>query len=378
LTEAPSSPDEASVLRLERVTRRFGSVVAVDDVSLDLRRGEFFSLLGPSGCGKTTLLRMVAGFEELDAGRILLHGLDIGKLPPHKRPVNTVFQHYALFPHLDVFENVAFGLRRQKAADTGLRRQVLEALELVRLTGFEDRLPAQLSGGQKQRVALARALVLRPQVLLLDEPLGALDHKLRLEMQVELKQLQRVCGITFLFVTHDQPEALAMSDRIAVLSEGHVEQSGVGKEIYERPKTEFVARFMGASNLLPAEVLEVHDHQASVAIEHGPTTNAVVPDGLAPQVGERVRFMLRPEWLRLAAQPSQGPHWSSWPVKVNDRNYLGATTRWTVSGLGGNPIEASTGTGPDDEEVSDDVRPGETCHLYWRSGSGVILPAGAA
>jgi spermidine/putrescine transport system ATP-binding protein len=378
LNTARSPEDAVTILHIEHVTRRFGRTIAVDGVELELKKGEFFSLLGPSGCGKTTLLRMVAGFEQLDEGRILLNGHDIASLPPHRRPVNTVFQHYALFPHLTVFENVAFGLRRQSVADPEIRSRVLEALALVRLDGFEARMPAQLSGGQKQRVALARAIVLRPQVLLLDEPLGALDHKLRLEMQVELKQLQRACGITFLFVTHDQPEALAMSDRIAVLSEGRIEQAGTGQEIYERPRTQFVARFMGASNLLPARVIELAPEHARVAVDGGPVVDAALPRGTSVAPSDIVRLMLRPEWFRLSLTEPSDPSVTSWPVRVIDRNYLGASTRWTVSGLGEDRLEVSTGVSPNETLDFEDVRPGESCYLYWRKGAGVVLGAAEA
>src|SRR5574341_130545 len=209
-----------ALLEIRNVTKRFGSLTAVDHVSLQVEKGEFFSLLGPSGCGKTTLLRMIAGFEDTSEGQILINGQDIAPLPPYKRPVNTVFQHYSLFPHMNVFQNIAFGLERKAVAQNQIRKTVSEALDLVRLSGFEKRRPSQLSGGQKQRVALARALVLHPEVLLLDEPLGALDMKLRKEMQVELKNLQEQLKITFIFVTHDQEEALVMSDRIAVMNAG--------------------------------------------------------------------------------------------------------------------------------------------------------------
>ncbi len=241
-------------IRFDGVTKRFGDAVAVDDLELTIDQNEFFSLLGPSGCGKTTTLRMVAGFEQPTEGAVYLDGEPVQDVPPYHRNVNTVFQSYALFDHLDISENVAFGLRRRKVDDGEVKTRVAEALELVQLTGREKSRPNQLSGGQKQRVALARALVNRPAVLLLDEPLGALDLKLRKQMQVELKQIQREVGITFLYVTHDQEEALAMSDRIAVMDAGRVQQCGPPEEIYESPKKTFVAEFIGVSNLLPANV----------------------------------------------------------------------------------------------------------------------------
>jgi spermidine/putrescine transport system ATP-binding protein len=235
-------------VRLERVSKHFHDVVAVDDLTLDINRGEFFSLLGSSGCGKTTTLRMVAGLEETTSGTIYLGGRDVTNLPPFKRNVNTVFQNYALFPHLNVYDNIAFGPRRQRMPDKDVRRRVAEMLELVRLPGYERRRPNQLSGGQQQRVALGRALINHPQVLLLDEPLGALDLKLRKQMQLELKHIQTEVGITFIYVTHDQEEAMTMSDRIAVMREGRIEQLGAPEELYEQPRTSFVAGFLGISN----------------------------------------------------------------------------------------------------------------------------------
>ncbi len=243
--------ESAEAIRFDRVTKRFGDNVAVEGLDISIRQGEFFSLLGPSGCGKTTTLRMVAGFEQPSEGRIFLEGEPVETVPPYRRNVNTVFQSYALFEHLDVHDNVAFGLKRRKVPKDEVGTRVGEALELVELRGRERSKPRELSGGQKQRVALARALVNRPAVLLLDEPLGALDLKLRKQMQVELKGIQREVGITFLYVTHDQEEALAMSDRIAVMDAGEVRQCGTPEEVYERPHGSFVAGFIGISNLLP-------------------------------------------------------------------------------------------------------------------------------
>jgi putative spermidine/putrescine transport system ATP-binding protein len=248
--ERPAPSAARAAVRLEQVYKRFGDVAAVDGVDLDIREGEFFSMLGPSGSGKTTCLRMIAGFEQPSSGRILLDGSDVSSLPPYDRDVNTVFQDYALFPHMSVQENVEYGLKVKKVARSDRRTRAAEALSMVQLAGYGDRKPAQLSGGQRQRVALARALVNRPKVLLLDEPLGALDLKLRQAMQVELKEIQQDVGITFIYVTHDQEEALTMSDRIAVMSGGKVEQVGSAVEVYEHPATDFVAGFIGVSNLL--------------------------------------------------------------------------------------------------------------------------------
>jgi spermidine/putrescine transport system ATP-binding protein len=239
-------------VRLVRLVKRFDDVTAVAGIDLDMPPGEFFSLLGPSGCGKTTTLRLIAGFERPDEGQILLDGADMAQTPPHKRNVNTVFQNYALFPHLNVFDNVAFGLRYKDVSKQDARKKVLDSLALVRMEGLEKRRPSQLSGGQQQRVALARALVLNPAVLLLDEPLGALDAKLRKALQIELKALQEEVGITFVYVTHDQEEALTMSDRLAVMSNGRVEQIGTPSEVYEEPETAYVADFLGVSNLMDA------------------------------------------------------------------------------------------------------------------------------
>ena len=240
-------------IQLESLVKSFGDVVAVDGIDVHMPPGEFFTMVGPSGCGKTTTLRMIAGFERPTSGRIMLDGVDVAQTPPHRRNVNTVFQSYALFPHLNVADNVAFGLKYKKVGKGDRAKMVGEALSLVQLTGYEKRKPGQLSGGQQQRVALARALVLRPRVLLLDEPLGALDARLRKDLQVELKTLQQNLGITFVFVTHDQEEALTMSDRVAVMNGGRVEQSGPPQEMYEEPATLFVADFLGVSNLVPAE-----------------------------------------------------------------------------------------------------------------------------
>src|SRR6059058_1754294 len=276
-------------VRLEGVTKRFEDVVAVDDVSLEIERGSFFAMLGPSGCGKTTTLRMIGGFEEPSEGTIYLGTEPVTGRPPYKRDVNTVFQSYALFPHLSIFENVAFGLRRRKVRGQDVRGRVTDILELVGLSGLEKRKPGQLSGGQQQRVALARALVNRPRVLLLDEPLGALDLKLRKQMQIELKAIQNDVGITFIHVTHDQEEAMTMADRIAVMNRGRIEQLGTPTELYETPATAYVASFLGASNLIAGTV----SGPDTVRLRHGPEVR-VRSTALAGRTGE-VAVGIRPE-----------------------------------------------------------------------------------
>ena len=294
-------------VRLERVTKRFGSVLAVDEVDLDVRHGEFLTMLGPSGSGKTTMLRMIAGFELPTAGRVFLEGRDVTNWPPFDRDVNTVFQDYALFPHMSVAKNIEYGLRVKKVARSERVTRVDEALDVVRLAGFEDRKPAQLSGGQRQRVALARALINRPRVLLLDEPLAALDRKLREEMQVELKHIQQRVGITFVLVTHDQGEALTMSDRIAVFNNGRVEQIASPAEIYERPATPFVADFVGTSNLL---------------------------SGAAAQsiLGDPSPVSIRPEKIRLGEPDEVAADGEvAAPGTIRDVLYLGSDTRYRVS-----------------------------------------------
>jgi spermidine/putrescine transport system ATP-binding protein len=318
-THGDGAGDEA--IRFEHVTKHFGATVAVDDLDLRVRRGEFFSLLGPSGCGKTTTLRMVAGFEQPTEGSVYLEGEHVDDVPPYQRNVNTVFQSYALFEHLDVEGNVAFGLKRRKLPDDEIRTRVAEALELVQLTGREHSKPRQLSGGQMQRVALARALVNRPAVLLLDEPLGALDLKLRKQMQVELKEIQREVGITFLYVTHDQEEALAMSDRIAVMDEGVVQQSGPPEEIYETPRKTFVAGFIGVSNLLPATV-----EGDGVRLSTGQLCRAVLPEGT--EQGASVHCSVRPEKIFLGDLVEDGM--VSVEGTIVERIYMGTTTQVIV------------------------------------------------
>ena len=313
-------------VELQSVSKRFGDLLAVDDLSLELLGGEFFTLLGPSGCGKTTTLRMIAGFERPSEGTIRIDGADVAQLPPHKRPTNTVFQSYALFPHMSVEDNVAFGLRRKRVAREEVGRRVAAELERVGLAGEARRRPSQLSGGQQQRVALARALVNLPKVLLLDEPLGVLDLKLRKGLQVELKRIQREVGITFVYVTHDQEEALTMSDRIAVMNRGRVEQVADPEGVYERPATTFVAGFIGVSNLMPAVVAGSDE----VRLEHGPAVRVPV-DGL-PR-GERCQAVVRPEKLRIEPLEPVAPSANGMPRvegTVESSLYLGTSTQIVV------------------------------------------------
>src|SRR5436190_16512322 len=295
------SPD--SDIRLEGVTKRFAETLAVDDLSLEIERGSFFAMLGPSGCGKTTTLRMIGGFEDPTAGRVFLGGADVTDHPPFRREVNTVFQSYALFPHLSVERNVSFGLERKKVGKEEVRRRVGEILDLVQLTGLDKRRPQQLSGGQQQRVALARALVNHPRALLLDEPLGALDLRLRRQLQIELKRIQQDVGITFVHVTHDQEEALTMADTIAVMNEGRIEQMGSGEELYERPRTEFVANFLGISNLLDGTVGSRDGAMSTFDAEEG--ERVFVPSERFSHVdGSAVRVGVRPEKIAISANGS--------------------------------------------------------------------------
>ncbi len=381
-------------VRLVDVVKKFGEAVAVDHINLEVRDGEFFSLLGPSGCGKTTTLRMIGGFEQPTSGLIELNGEDVTWLPPFKRNVNTVFQNYALFPHLSIFENVAFGLRRKGVKSSEIKGRVTEMLQLVELPGYEARKPNEISGGQAQRVALARALINRPAVLLLDEPLGALDLKLRKQMQVELKRIQQEVGITFIYVTHDQEEAMTMSDRIAVMNKGRYEQLGGPELLYERPTTRFVAGFLGVSNLLPATVVGRDGTHGTVRLANDTTIRvpAALVDGAT-----LVSIGIRPEKIRLheaEAVPPAGHNRLTGIVR--DASYLGVSTQYQVESGGGtltvyeqNVERASRAElwargdavqltwSPDHSFVvpTDDAAPASTDPM---SGAGVPAPAGHA
>jgi spermidine/putrescine transport system ATP-binding protein len=321
-------------VKLVDLVKQFGDVTAVDGINLQMPAGEFFSMLGPSGCGKTTTLRMIAGFEQPTAGQILLDGDDMAFTPPHKRNVNTVFQSYALFPHLSVQDNVAFGLRRQKRPKSEIKQRVGEALELVQLNGLERRKPAQMSGGQQQRVALARALVLKPAVLLLDEPLGALDAKLRKALQIELKALQQQVGITFIYVTHDQEEALTMSDRIAVMSEGRVEQVANPNEVYEEPSTTFVADFLGVSNLMSVTAHGESGGRCRVSLGE---FELYAARGDISTSGD-TRIVIRPERVRLEPHESSGEN--RIPGMVERVVYLGNANQVIVGLATGDKVQA--------------------------------------
>ncbi len=312
---------ENIAVRLEAVSKRFGEQLAVDNVSLEIRDGEFFSLLGPSGCGKTTLLRMIAGFDTPDEGRVIIGGRDMTGVPPYLRPVNTVFQNYALFPHMTVEQNIAFGLRMKKMPRDEIARRVQWALDLINLPGYEKRRTDQMSGGQRQRIALARALVNEPEVLLLDEPLSALDLKLRQELRVDLMNLQERLGITFIFVTHDQEEALVMSDRIAVMNKGRIEQLGPTEEIYELPQTAFVARFIGDSNLIPAQALEPRKVRT-------PLGEFVLDDEDALIPGQEVLLSIRPEKIRLFREKPNLPN--TFQARVDDIIYTGSENQYIL------------------------------------------------
>ncbi len=352
--------DHVADIRLTDLTKRFDDVVAVDALSLEIERGRFFALLGPSGCGKTTTLRMIGGFEEPTSGRIELGGKDVGSLPPYKRDVNTVFQSYALFPHLSIFENVAFGLRRKKMRGQELQKRVRESLELVGLGLLEKRKPRQLSGGQQQRIALARALVNHPRVLLLDEPLGALDLKLRKEMQLELKRIQHEVGITFVHVTHDQEEAMTMADQIVIMDAGRIEQQGTPGELYEQPRTAFVAGFLGVSNLLYGAAVG----EDRVRLEDG--TEVRVPrEALGGRTG-KVQIGVRPEKLRLG-----GDEANSLAGTVAESAYIGVSTQYIVETAAG----AVTVYVQNDRPGANGVAPGERLTVGWSPDCTFVVDA---
>jgi len=353
-------------VELREVSKHFGAVVAVDEVSLAILDGEFFSLLGPSGCGKTTTLRLIAGFELPTSGEVYIGGKLQGETPPYKRPSNTVFQNYALFPHMTVYQNVAFGLEMQKTPKDDIRRRVIEALEMVRLPGMERRKPDQLSGGQMQRIALARALVNHPKVLLLDEPLGALDLKLRKAMQLELKALQHRVGLTFIYVTHDQEEALTMSDRIAVMSGGRVLQLGRPEEIYEQPANRFVADFIGETNFLVGKVGEIQAGEASVIVDGTLTAHVQAPPGVI--VGQEATIAIRPEKISLY---TESPDPRALPGVIQEVIYIGTDMRYIVQLTEHTAITARE----QNVEPGAAIRfaRGDSVHLLWPAGCARLL-----
>ncbi len=357
-------------VRLVDVVKKFGDAVAVDHINLEVHDGEFFSLLGPSGCGKTTTLRMIGGFEQPTSGLIELQGDDVTWLPAYKRNVNTVFQNYALFPHLTIYENVAFGLRRKNVKSSEIKSRVTDMLRLVELPGYEHRKPTQISGGQAQRVALARALINRPAVLLLDEPLGALDLKLRKQMQVELKRIQQEVGITFIYVTHDQEEAMTMSDRIAVMNKGHYEQLGEPEALYERPATRFVASFLGISNLLSATIVGTDGAYARAKLSDD--TLVALPSALADG-HTAIQIGVRPEKIRLS-EPSAvaATGHNRLTGVVRDASYLGVSTQYLVESRGGRltvyeqNVERAT--------RAELWSPGDEVQLTWSPDHSFVVP----
>jgi spermidine/putrescine transport system ATP-binding protein len=354
-------------IQLSGVYKKFdGSEVAVvNNLNLNVRKGEFLTLLGPSGCGKTTTLRMIAGFEQPTSGRVIIDGEDVTDISPHERCVNTVFQNYALFPHMNIFDNIAFGLKMKKVSKTEIKERVTAMLKMIQLEGYEKRMPSQLSGGQMQRVAIARAVVNNPKVLLLDEPLGALDQKLRKQMQLELKHLQKRLGITFIFVTHDQEEALTMSDRIVVMRDGVIEQIGAPDEIYERPVTRFVADFIGDTNLLEAKVAALESGNALLRLGKEEEFIKVSAGNLA--LDEEVSIAVRPERIKLSYAPVEGESYLKGCLK--DRIYTGTSYKTVIELKGGKLITVNE---PIDSHLSIEKNIKEVI-LTWKSEYSVVM-----
>ena len=352
-----------TLLSLQHISKNFGEGDVLRDISLDVARGEFVTLLGASGCGKTTTLRIISGLETPDEGSVILNGKDVTDLPPEKRPVNTVFQSYALFPHMTIFDNIAYGLRMKKTPKDEIRKKVTEMLDLVELGGFEKRYPSQLSGGQKQRVAIARALINRPRVLLLDEPLGALDLKLRKQMQIELKRLQRKLDITFIYVTHDQEEALTMSDRIAIMHDGVLEQVDVPKMIYEKPETRFVATFIGETNLFEGYVAgKSEDGSLMITSETG-SMPAASGDFAEKEI---VAVSVRPERMRYSPAPVKG---FSLQARIKDQIYVGSVLKTIATLPNGNEIRLERLAGGE-------VPEGDVVYPYWDINDARVIHTG--
>lgn len=358
-----------SMVELVDIVKSFKDQSAVDHISAKVRKGEFLTLLGPSGCGKTTTLRMIAGFEEPTSGKILLDGVDVSSKSPYERDVNTVFQNYALFPHMNIFNNIAFGLKIKKMNKKEIQEKVTRTLSLVQLEGYEDRFPSQLSGGQKQRIAIARAIVNSPKVLLLDEPLGALDLKLRKQMQFELKHLQRKLGITFIYVTHDQEEALTMSDRIAVMNKGRIEQIGVPDEIYERPRTKFVADFIGETNIFEGRLKEKDGSKAITEIEDGQVINVVDDKEKIDEIkiGEVIVFAVRPERMKVSYEKVASRN--TLKGKFKERIFVGSINKTVVLLSNGREVvinEPAVDTLGINEDIDD-------LYVYWDQQDGVVI-----
>lgn len=355
-------------LQLTNVSKSFekGENV-INDLNLDIKKGEFLTLLGPSGCGKTTTLRMIAGFESPSAGNIIIDGDDMTDKSPHERCVNTVFQNYALFPHMNIFDNIAFGLKMKKVSKSDIKSKVAEMLTMVQLEGFENRMPSQLSGGQMQRVAIARAVVNNPKVLLLDEPLGALDLKLRKQMQLELKHLQKQLGITFVFVTHDQEEALTMSDRIVVMNKGIIEQIGTPEELYENPKTRFVADFLGETNLLDGEAIKIKETEVLLNLEQ--EQDIIRIPNKDYEIGEKFTVSIRPERIKIKENPEENDVWLQ--CKFKERIYIGSSVKTVVLLKNGKEIVVNEPIGYDYKfkDLSKDM------FVTWNPQNTVVIKA---
>ncbi len=372
--EALSVPGgEGAFLRIEGVSKRFGPVVAVDDVSLDIRQGEFFALLGPSGCGKTTLLRMLAGFETPSAGAIVLEGADLVALPPYRRPVNMMFQSYALFPHMSVAGNVAFGLRQDRVPRVEIAARVEEALKLVELSALARRRPRQLSGGQRQRVALARSLIKQPKLLLLDEPLAALDKKLREQTQFELMAIQQRVGITFVIVTHDQDEAMTVADRIAVMEEGRIAQVDTPTAIYEAPRSRYVAEFIGDVNIFEGRARAVSGGRVAVELADAPAGLAAPARAGGPAAGDRVLLAVRPEKIEIDPRPPPPGAANAIAGQVTEIAYLGSVSTYRVRLDSGRTV-ASTQTNSLRRDGAAIGR-GARVHLSWPAEASILLGA---